>query len=677
MTDLEKLVTGKGRFTDDMTFPDMLYLSIVRSTYARAGLLNVKGGLNASVANWKLTSVGEGATKGHEALHESVFAEGYVQYTGQPIAAVYADDPYKSLDLMESVEVDYEPMRPVLDPEAAINFEPIHPGTDTNLIVDTYLGKEFKDTSSPIVLEDKFINRRIATNPIEPRGAIARYDGKRVTLITGTQSVPSIKAGLVGVLGLDPDDVRVIQADTGGGFGAKGGLYPEYAIDAYVAMKEKRPVKWIETRREHLLATKPGRGMVAKAKLFADRSGKINGIDAEVLVDMGAYSGGMGEFSPRFIGMQIGGQYDIRNARVRAMAVLTNKVSQGPYRGAGRPEAAFITERMVDLLADELKMDPVKLRLMNATTVAGKSPLGLEVEASKPFLERAVAAMKYDSFKSRNVGFSFFVLVPAATPGESAKIVSRDGKLLVWLGGNTHGQRHEEWVSSILAEELGVPGSLVELQPGDSDELKWGVGSWGSRSAMMGASALVNAASKIREAVKKAHGKYEPDILLSEDFEAVEEFRYKGSLNSLGANLVTADVDRFGNVAIDNCISYYDVGKALNIDNVKGQIAGGMAQGIGQTLYEELAFDDEGQLLTGSIADAGVPSSTQLPKFTTLFEESRSSLPSGAKGLGESPTIGVPPALCRAMELSTGTRIKETPVRTEALLSALEAKTKS
>lgn len=677
MTDLEKLVTGKGKFADDIKLPDMLYLSIVRSTYARAKLLSVKGGINASVANWKLTSVGEGATEGKKSLHESVFADNYVQYVGQPIAAVYADDPYKSLDLMDSVEVEYEPMKPILDPEAAVNFEPIHPGTGSNVVVDTYLGEQFEDNSSSIVLEDKFINRRIATNPLEPRGAIARYDGSRVTLLTGTQSVPSIKAGLVGVLGLPPEKVRVIQTDTGGGFGAKGGFYPEYAIAAYVAMKEKRPVKWIETRREHLLATKPGRGMVAKAKLFADRSGKINGIDAEVLVDMGAYAGGMGEFSPRFIGMQIGGQYDIKNARVRARAVLTNKVSQGPYRGAGRPEAAFVTERMVDLLADEIKMDPVELRLMNATTIARRSPLGLEVEASRPFLERAVSAMKYNSHKARNVGFSFFVLVPAATPGESAKIASRDGKILVWLGGNTHGQRHEEWVSSILAEELGVPSSVVELQPGDSDELQWGVGSWGSRSAMMGASALVNAAHKIKEVVKKAHGKYEPDILLSDDFEAVEEFRFKGSLNSLGANLVTADVNRLGNVEIDNCISYYDVGRALNEDNVKGQIAGGMLQGIGQTIYEELAFDEEGQLLTGSISDAGVPNAKQAPKYTVMFEESRSSLPSGAKGVGESPTIGVPPALCRAIELSIGKRIRETPIRIETLLSHLETGNKA
>ncbi len=668
----EKLVSGKGNFVDDINMPGMLHLSFVRSPYARAKILRIKGGITWKDVDLKMASVGEGATKGFEYLEHPVLAKDYVGYVGQPVAAVYADSPYEAEDLAEtSVEVDYEPLKAIVDPEMSLTAEPMYPGLKSNLLADKYLGADFEIKDAPVIIEDRFVNHRIATDPIEPRGIVAAYDGNRLTVWVSTQSVHSLKEGFCEIMHLEPESVRVIQTDTGGAFGLKGGIYPEYIVAAYLAMREKRPVKWIETRREHLLASRPGRGVVGKMKLYADRTGKILGIKGDVIVDSGAFAGGSGEFSARFIAMQLTGPYEIKNAYIHAMSVLTNKVPQGPYRGAGRPEAAFFIERMVDRLADELEMDPVEIRLKNATTAPYVSPTGLTVEASKPFLESAVKAMGYhDHVRKGNTGFGWFVLVPATMPGETARILVDGGTVKVWLGGNAHGQRHDLFVRSILSDELGIDPSVVEWQKGDTDQLEDGVGAWGSRSAMMGGSALVEAARKLRKEVENKYGKYSPQKLLEGKWDSYEFFHYDKPYNNLGANLITVHQDDLGVIHVRECISYYDLGKVLNMDNVIGQNAGGCAEGIGQTLYEGLMFDENGQMMTSSIADAGVVTADLVPRYKLLLHKSESSLPSRAKGLGEAPTIGTPVALARAIEVATGLRIRETPINPEYLLSA-------
>lgn len=670
----EKLVTGRGNYVDDISLPGMLHLAFVRSTYARAKILKVSGAaITGKDLNMKMASVGEGATKGFEYLEHPVLAKDYVGYVGQPIAAVFADSPYEAEDLAESVEVEYEPMVAIVDPEKSLQSEPMYPGLQSNVLADSYLGQDFEIKDAPIMIEDRFVNHRIATDPIEPRGIVAAYDGQRLTVWVSTQSVHSLKEGFCEIMNLEPDRIRVIQTDTGGAFGLKGGIYPEYIVAAYLAMKEKRPVKWIETRREHLLASRPGRGVVGRMKLFADRKGRILGIKGDVIVDSGAFAGGSGEFSARFIAMQLTGPYEINKAYIHAMSVLTNKVPQGPYRGAGRPEAAFFIERMVDRLADELKMDPVEVRRINATRKPFKSPTGLEVEASLPFLESAVKAMNYHEYaKKGNAGFGWFVLVPATRPGETARILVENGSIKVWLGGNAHGQRHDLFVKSILADELKVDPSIVEWQKGDTDQLEDGVGAWGSRSAMMGGSALILAARKIKDQVTKKHGSYSVKKLLEGRWDVYEYFHYDESYNNLGANLVTVKQDDYGRIRVLDCISYYDLGKVLNMENALGQNAGGCAEGIGQMLYEGLMFDEKGQMLTSSIADAGVVTADLVPRYKLLLHPSESTLPSKAKGLGEAPTIGTPVAMARAIEVVTGLRITETPINPEFLLSAVK-----
>lgn len=664
----QKFVEGKGTYVDDINLPGMLHMSIVRSPYSRARIVSVKGGLTSKDYGGYLASVGEGGSGDFNVYSEPVLARDYANYLGQPVAAVFGEDRYKAEDLLSSVDVEYEPLKPVMEIDSALRMDPIHKGTKNNLLLDVWEGKEFT-SSAPIVLEDTFYNRRVATNPMEPRGVVATHDGQRLTMWVSSQSVQSTKEGIVEAMGLKPESVRIIQTDTGGGFGLKGGLHPEYVLAAHAAMKYKRPVKWIETRSEHLMASNPGRGAKANMKIYAGKDGIVDGVSGEVFVDSGAY-GGFAEFAPRFIAYQLTGPYAIQKGHVRAVSVLTNKVPQGPYRGAGRPEASFFMERMLDLLADEIGMDPADVRVANLASKPFKSPLGLEIPESRTFFQNALKEFGYGKrFTGANAGLSFFVLVPGTGPGEGARIKIENGKVKVWLGGDTAGQGHQEFVRTLIREELGISPELVELQLGDTDAVKRGIGAWGSRSAITAGNAIYAVCRMIKEQVEKEHGKYSAEIALKGSYDIDHFEELKANMNSFGANLAVADVSPLGEITVKDCWSYYDVGRVLSRENVWGQIMGGAVQGIGQVVSEELAYSDEGELLTGSIADSGVLTAEKLPNMVVKVAEIPSRLPHKAKGLGEAPTIGVPSALVRSVEKVTGKRIRETPVRPDTIAS--------
>lgn len=661
-------VEGRGTFVDDVSLPGMVHLKVIRSVYARARLLHVKGGITHADIPGTLSSVGEGATSTKGVVAHPILASGFVNYVGQPVAAVIGRTAYEAADLAQSIDMDYEPLKPVSDAEAALEAEPIHPGTKSNVLGKTRVGSDFPEPKASVVVEETFANERVVPNPMEPRGLVVEYDGSMLTVHASTQSVHSWQEGFAGSLGLPAKRIRVVQKDTGGAFGSKGGIYPEYVVAAHAAMKHRRPVKWIETRSEHLAATNQGRGVRARMKLYADRSGRILGLRADLLVDAGAYGGGMGQWAPGWIGFQLTGPYAIRKAFITGTSVYTNKVPLGPYRGAGRPEAAFFLERSIDRLADELKMDPVEVRRRNTSAKAFTSPTALEIPPARPFLEAAVRALGYRNVpKGEHVGFSLFVLIPETGSGEGARIRVGNGRVKVWLGGSVHGQGHDAFVRTLLAEELRVPLDAVDLQPGDTSMLKEGIGSWGSRSAMMGGAALVDAARRLKQQVVKKAGRYSAKALLAGTFDAEVFLKGPESLNSFGANLVTADVDATGAVAVKEVRAYYDVGRPLNPAMVESQIVGGSAQAIGQVLYEGAIYDENGQPLAANLADAGVPTAVEMPHFVVKLAKDRSSLPHGAKGVGESPTIGVPPALVRAIERSVGKRLTRTPIPAAAV----------
>lgn len=662
-----RYVLGKGRYVDDIKLDGMLHLHIVRSPYARARVLSVSGGITGHEFTADMAAVGEDAG-GESAVPFPALATDYVNYVGQPVAAVLGRDRYEAEDKADEVDVQYEPLKAVMDPEAALKSDPIHPSMLTNLATDSSLGKDFA-LKTPVEIEETFNMSRVTPNPLETRGAVADYNGSVLTIYASTQSVFAWKEGFMESLGLKEDSVRVIQMDTGGAFGSKGGIYPEYLVAAYAAMKLRRPVKWIESRYEHLMATDQGRGVRAKMKVYADRQGKVKGLRADVLVDAGAYPIGGGVWTPRWIAFQLTGPYSIPRAFATARAVCTNKVCSGPYRGAGRPEAAFFIERMMDRLADETGLDQAEVRLRNATTKSHRSPFGLRIGASKPFLKEALSAFRYaQRRKAEKVGLSCFVLIPAAEGGESAKLAIKGGRVRVWLGGSSQGQGHDIFAKRLVREELGVEEGLIDFELGDTGELSGGTGSWGSRTAMLGGGAIVEACRKLRARAKKKLGKeFSVARLLQGEYEVEVFFKAGDSLNSFGANLVSAGVNKMGMATVREIVSYYDVGRVLSPSMVESQITGGEAQALGEVLYERALYSEDGQLLTATLADSGVPHATEMPKFVVMTASHKSSLPHGAKGVGESPTIGVPPAATRAIELVLGRRFTSLPIEGEQL----------
>jgi len=661
-------MTGKGRFVDDIKLEGMLHLKMARSPYARARILKLKGGITGSEFKADLVSVGEGSWGGPISVAYPALPTDYVSYCGQPIAGVLGKDAYEAEDLVEQVEVDYEPLKPLVDPEEAATFEPIHPGAKSNVASAFQLGEDFID-DSPIVLEDVLTNARLSPNPMEPRGLVARYDGSKLTVWASTQSVHTWREAISEVTRLQPEAVRIIQMDTGGAFGAKSGLYPEYAVACYAAIKTRKPVKWIETRSEHLLATSQGRGVRGRMRIFSDREGHISGLKADLLVDNGAFALGIGSSAPRFIGYMLTGPYSIKRAYVDASSVYTNKVPLGPYRGAGRPEAAFFIERMMDLLADEIKLDPLETRLRNASPKPFVSPLGLRVDSLGPFLRAAAEQTGYKArAREKGIGFACFILPSAVQPGDSARIAIKGGLVKVWLGGGQSGQRHTVIAERVLHDELGVPKSAIELELGDTDELDEGVGTWGSRTAIVATAALTEAADMIRRQAKAA-GITSPEELLSHDFDVRVFHHMHESVISLGANLVKVSLRETGEAKVEECYIYYDIGKVLDRENVEAQVIGGAAQGIGQALSEESLYDKDGQLVTGTIADTGLPVATSVPRFVVKLAEHGPSERMRVKGVGEASTTGLPPAIIRALETITGRRLRGTPVRQEELIS--------
>ena len=667
----KRFVLGKGRFVDDIKLEGMLHLQVVRSPYARARILSVTGGINGRELKADMAAVGEDAG-GDLTVPFPALAADYVSYVGQPVAAVLGSDRYQAEDKADEVDIQYEPLKPVMDPEKSLQSGPIHPSTKDNLATESITGKDFK-LSSPIIVEDTFRMERVSPNPLETRGVVAVYDGSLLTVYASTQSVFSWREGLAESLRLKQADVRVVQMDTGGAFGSKGGIYPEYVVAAYAAMKLRRPVKWVESRYDHLMATDQGRGVRARMMLFANRDGRVKGLKADLLIDAGAFPMGGGSWMPRWIAFQLTGPYSITKVHITARAVLTNKVNLGPYRGAGRPEAAYFMERIMDRLADEVGLDQAEVRLRNMSSRSSRSPTGLRIGPSKPFFSEALRAFRYASRrKKETIGFSCFVLLPASSDGESAKVAIHEGRVKVWLGGSSHGQGHDIFVKRLVGNELGVKEEVVDFLPGDTRALSGGIGSWGSRTAIVGGGAAIEASRKVKSAARKKLGRaYSPARLLQGEYEAEVFFKPKESLNSFGANLVSAKVNKDGMAGLDEVISYYDVGRVLNPAMVESQIAGGFAQALGEVLYERALYNEDGQLLTATIADSGVPHSTEMPRFVVMTASHPSSLPHGVKGVGESPTIGVPPAATRAIELALDKKLRDLPIDSKLLWTAL------
>ncbi len=653
---LNRFVNGEGKYVDDIKFDNMLYMSIVRSPYAHAKIKKVKGGLNSS----ELKAYYAGMD---HAMREPVLAIDEVSYVGQCVAAVFSENRYESEDLLNSVEVDYEPLDAVSSIDDALKKPAIHDGMKDNILDTEDVGNKFneKDIDYDIKVSDTLFMDRISANPIETRGIIADYKDNVLHIYASSQSIHRLKGGIMKTLNLKDDEIVVHHVDTGGAFGLKALIFPEYIIAAYASMKYKKPVKWIETRSEHLQAAHAGRGIKADITLYARKDGKINGLDGTVYLDTGAYFTDDDLVDLGNAMHEVTGPYFIENAHLTGKYVLTNKALNGYYRGAGKPEASRIMERMIDLLADKLKMDIADIRIKNATEKPFKSPLGFDINyPTKPLLEAALKHFDYYNLsKKEKLGISLFILDEDTAPGESCRITVKDGKVKVYFGGDVSGQGHELFVQEMLSEEFNIDKDLISLDYDDTDTLKAGTGTWGSRSAITHGSVLMKTAEIIKNDVIKKFGKYDKDLLLDNEFNEYYYYKIDYNANSVNFNMVSCDVNDMNSIKI---YTYYDLGKILNLKNVLGSIHGGGLQALGETLSETLRYDEDGQLITNNIADAGLLTADKIPQYNIKIVENNSEFPDKAKGIGESTMIGIPSALARSIELQTGKRVTKFPI---------------
>ena len=369
--------------------------------------------------------------------------------------------------------------------------------------------------------------------------------------------------------------------------------------------------------------------------------------------------------------MQVTGPYAISSVYVKGISVYTNKVPLGPYRGAGRPEAAFLYERMMDLVADELHLDPVEVRLRNTSTKPTISPLGIKLDPFEPFLRKAIDELGYNGRKGK-VGFSCHILLASVQPGESAKIRINKGRVKVRIGGSNGGQDHQVIAKTIVSEELDIPQSYITLEHGDTDQLDQGVGTWGSRTTVIVSATLIEACTKLKEKAKEELGEnYNPKDILNYQFDVTVFHKETDSVISFGANLARTVVDKETGIArVVECVAYYDAGRVINPSMAESQSIGGAAQAIGQVFYEEAKYNEQdGQIMTGTLEEAGVPYASLIPNIEIKLANHPSKQGEQIKGVGEGSATGMPPALVRSLELELGRRVTKTPMRPEEILA--------
>jgi carbon-monoxide dehydrogenase large subunit len=713
-----RFLTGAAYYLDDFDPEGAQQLAFVRSphAHARLGTIDVEAaraapGVSAVVTGADLMgrvqalpagSVEDGvvADCGHPVL-----ARNKVRYVGEAVAAVAARTRGEAEDAAELVLCDYEPLAPVLDVRRDPAAPPLlHEESGDDLV---RWARSRGDVGGAFAAADRVVSAsfripRLVAAPIEPRGAIAEYDASTdlLTIRCSAQEPHRPLAQLRHVLGRDRERLRIVVPDVGGAFGSKGAVAPEVAVAALLAIDLNCPVKWTEDRLENFLAAYQGRGLEADVELALGGDGRMLALRARLYSDVGAYLYPTTAVSPHTTAMLLTGAYAIPAAAVELVGVATSKVPTGPYRGAGRPEAAYIIERTVDLAARELEIDPVELRRRNLVsreafpyeTALGwvydsgdyerclNTVLGL-VHAESWDVERKTAQ---DEGRLVGAGVAM-ALERCGGLWESAELeISAEGQVVVRTGSSPHGQGHETVFAQIAADELGVEPDDVEVRWGDSAEVPAGTGTFASRSIAMGGSAIVQAAANVRElgrpaaaqlleAAAEEIGWQEGRFVVSEDstrsvtlrevaavaggLEAQARFS-SDLLFSSGAYAAVVEIDEAtGALRVLRLAAADDAGRIVNPLLAEGQIVGGSVQGLGQCLVEEAVYDESGQLRTASFADYSLLTAVEVPPISSAFVEIPTPLnPLGAKGIGEGGAIGVPAAVGNAVADALATR---------------------
>lgn len=707
------LLRGEGTFIDNVAPPDALHVAFVRAMTAHGRIVSID--VEDARTMPGVVGVFTGADVDVEPLSSSplldhqilqpLLATDTVRFVGEPIVAVVAESAGQAADAAEAVWPDVDPLDPVLDPEDATQDRVVlFPEAGTNIVLDQGdpVGPETLDAE--VVVTQRMRNQRMAAVPLEGRVAAARWDGDSLTQWSCTQGAHGTRDTLATTFGIDPDRVHVITPDVGGGFGAKHGTTPEELLVTWLARRLDRPVRWTETRSENLVGMVQGRGQVQHASLGGTRDGRITGYRLDVVQEGGAYAGS-GCVLPYMTRLMAPGCYAIDDVAVRIRSVVTNTTNVGAYRGAGRPEAAAAIERMVDLFADEIGMDPVEVRRRNLlapeafplkTATGGRYDSG-EYEA---VLDAALEVAGYDELRARQaerresgddrvlgIGVSVYVeITNVLRDSEYGSVeVTADGGAIVRTGSSAHGQGHHTAWAMLVSDRTGIPMERIEVRHGDTAEIPRGGGTGGSKSLQIGGAAAAEAAELVVDEARKlaaelaeadpadiVHDPVEgsfavagspvsaktwaelaaaaPDAGIERLF-AETDFQPVGSTFPFGAHVAVVEVDtRTGAVRLLRHIACDDAGIIVNPLLVDGQVHGGVAAGISQALFEEVRYDEDGNPLTTTLADYAFPTAAEFPSFERVPHETPTPHnPLGAKGIGEAGTIGATPAVQNAV----------------------------
>jgi carbon-monoxide dehydrogenase large subunit len=726
-----RLLTGRATFTDDIKLPQMLHAALLRSPHAHARLLSIDAGRAQAVPGVVAVFTFQDITPiakpipmrlyrlpGLERFLQYPLARDKVRYVGEAVAVVVADSRYLAEDALELIEVTYEPLPAVVEMDDALCDQVlVHTEAGTNLgarytvdVGDIEAAFRMADYTRKETLRA----HRHTGNPLETRGLVASYDAGRGELtVWGPTKVPHINRGILGaLLDMPESQIHFIEPDVGGGFGIRGEFYPEDVLIPFVAMKLGRPVKWIEDRAEHLKTANHSREVTCEMEIAARRDGTILGLRAHISGNMGAYIRTHGGLVPASTAAVLTGPYRVPALQCTVSCVITNKMGMGTFRAPGRYLSCFFRERLLDMVAADLQIDPVELRQRNFIQSAdmpytvGKTridapPIVLDSGNYPMGLQRALTQVDYTQLESlqgvyrdgkyHGIGIGCFVENTGQGPFEGARVVIEGtGDVAVYLGITSLGQGHETTMAQICADSLGVPIEGITVFHGSTDLMPFGIGTFGSRATVTAGSAIYLACQKLRAKIAALAGRelgIDPDQLdfrhghvyrmgagdtpllglndlarlagpagphhLEEPgLEATAYFKTEQLTYSYGTHVAHVTVDpATGKIEVRRYVVVEDIGRCINPLIVHGQTVGAAVQGIGATTLEELVYSDNGQLLSGTLMDYLLPTSLDAPPIEaiTLEEEPSPLNPLGVKGAGEGGIVATGAALANAV----------------------------
>src|SRR5215472_3691207 len=750
-TEDPRLIQGLAHYVDDIKLPDTLHAVFLRSFHAHARIKKIDASEAARVPGVVAVYTGKdvsakiGAVPCAAALPElkvpdhRVLATDKVYFVGHPVAVVVAEDRYAAKDAVDLIQVDYEELPVVTNEEKGAQGGPvIHEQFGTNVAYKLTAGEgdiEAALKSADKVIKQRVLNQRLAPIAMEPRGVLVRYypGEQELTLWTSTQIPHLARTQIALMLGMPENKLRLIAPEVGGGFGSKLNVYGGEPLLGWIAMQLNRPVKWIETRRENIQATIHGRGQTGYIEIGYKKDGTVTGLRYNVYADLGAYFQLLTPAIPTLTGLMLSGCYKIPAIQINITGVFTNKMATDAYRGAGRPEATYVVERAMDLVAGELGKDPVEVRRKNMpgpNEFPFKTATGLFHDSGNydGALKKALDIAGYSKLRDEQskarkegrligIGISTYVEICALGPSaampaggwESATVrIEPTGKVTILTGASPHGQGQETSFAQIAGDQLGVNINDVTVIHGDTSVVQYGIGTFGSRATAVGGTAVYYAIEKLKEKaskigafmleagsgavtfkdgkLSKADGKsvtiqevalaahlakaLPPDT--EPGLSATYFFEPKNFTFPFGTHIAVVEIDReTGEIHFQRYVAVDDCGKVINPLMVDGQVQGGIVQSIGQALYEEVVYDDQGQLVSGTLMDYAVPKAAHVPWMELDRTETPTDVnPMGVKGVGEAGTIGSTPAIVAAVvdALSPfGVRHLDMPIKPETV----------